>query len=147
MKQAIVLAANSSEAMIYKYAQEGKKLTLQKHISNDISSQQEQDLVTDRPGSMSAGGEFIQGKDAMSPSSTKEREKEIFAKHIVDMLNDLRTSNKVASIDIVADPSMLGFIRENMESPLRKLIDQVISKDGTVKLAEDLHSDLRERTH
>ena len=133
-KQSWLVVANGSEATLYKYLAGGTALEEVGGIGNGTRRYQDKDLVTDRPGVMSGGGSHIHGKDALtSEESPSDRAKQEFAQDIVDELDDARRADKLHSIDIIAEPSMLGLLRELMDSNLQKLIDKSVSKDASDK--------------
>ncbi len=138
-KQALLLVANGSEAQLYKYLDGGKHLNEINEFSNAMRRFKDQDIVTDRPGVMSGGGDNISGKNAMAPeTSPTDRAKKDFAKLVISQLESFRTKDAVQSIDIVAEPSMLGLLRGEMNKHLQDLVDKEVSKDGIGKAANAL---------
>ena len=133
-KQIWLLVANGSEALLYKYLDAGTRLEELGGVGKGTRRQRNQDLVTDRPGVMSAGANHIHGKDAMTTEkSPSEKAKIDFAKQIVDNLDYARRQDKLHAIDIIAEPSMLGLLRDAMDNNLLKLVDKSVSKDGIGK--------------
>lgn len=138
-KQTWLLVANGSEAVIYKYLAAGTALEEVGGVGNGTRRYRDQDLVTDRPGVMSGGGSHIHGKDAMtSEMSPSDKAKKDFAKEVIDELDQARRQDKLHGVDIIAEPSMLGLLREAMDNNMQKLIDKSVSKDGIGKSAEEL---------
>ncbi|MBT0586776.1 host attachment protein [Alteromonas oceanisediminis] len=130
-KQSWLVVANGSEATLYKYLAGGTALEEIGGVGNGTRRYQDEDLVTDRPGVMSGGGSHIQGKDALtSEQSPSDRAKHEFAQSVVDELESARRNDKLHSIDIVAEPSMLGLMRDLMDANLQKLIDKSVSKNA-----------------
>ena len=138
-KQTWLLVANGSEAIIYKYLAAGSALEELGGIGNGTRRYRNQDLVTERPGVMSGGGSHIHGKDAMtSELSPSDKAKKDFAKKVVDELDQARRHDKLHSVDIIAEPSMLGLLRDAMDNNMQKLIDKSVSKDGIGKNSDEL---------
>lgn len=139
VKQNWLLVANGSQANIFKYSAQGQSLERVNTLTNSAANQQDQDLVTDRPGIMSGGGKNIPGQSALtSEESPTDRAKEDFAKTIATELDAARRQDKMHSLDIIAAPEMLGLIREKMDKNLAKLVDISISKDLLNKSEEEL---------
>ena len=133
------VVANGSEAVIYKYLAAGTALEELGGVGNGTRRYRNQDLVTDRPGVMSGGGSHIHGKDAMtSETSPSDKAKQDFAKEVIDELDQARRQDKLHGVDIIAEPSMLGLLRDAMDNNMHKLIDKSVSKDGIGKSQEAL---------
>lgn len=142
-KQNWMLVANGAEAKMYRYTAEGQSLELVNSLSNDASGQQDQDLVTDRPGVMSGGGKNIPGQSSLtSEESPTDKAKEDFAKTIADELDGIRRKDQLHTLDVIASPEMLGLLREKMDKNLVKLIDKTVSKDLVSKTDEELLSSI-----
>jgi len=138
-KQTWLLVANGSEAIIYKYLAAGSKLEELGGVGNGTRRYKNQDLVTDRPGVMSGGGSHIHGKDAMTTElSPSDKAKKDFAKEVIDEFDQARRQDKLHAVDIIAEPSMLGLLRDAMDTNLQKMIDKSVSKDGIGKSEDEL---------
>jgi protein required for attachment to host cells len=138
-KQNWLVAANGSEAHIFRYIADGQDLKQLNSLGNGMRRKQDQDIVTDRPGTISGGGSNILGQSALAPEeSPTDRAKEDFAKSVADELEDARRQDKLRSIDIIASPQMLGLLRDKMDKNLQRLIDRTVSKDPSEKSQEEL---------
>jgi len=138
-KQSWLVVADASQATFYKYTDNGKDLEALTGLGNSLGRQQDQDIVTDRPGVMSGGGSNIHGKDAMRVETTPaDKAKEDFTKELVERLDKARKEDKLESIDIIAEPQVMGLIRQNCSSQLAKLIDRTASKNGSQMTTQEL---------
>ena len=138
-KQSWLLVANGSEAMIYKYIASGQALEELGGSGNGTRRYKDEDLVTDRPGVMSAGGSNMHGQSALEPAvSPTDKAKLDFAKQVVDEVESARCDSTLQSLDIIASPEMLGLLRENMNKNLLKLINKTVDKDGIDKTEDEL---------
>ncbi len=138
-KQSWLLVANGSEANIFHYLAEGKVLEEVGGLGNGTRRYKDEDLVTDRPGTMSGGGNNIYGQSSLTPEqSPTDRAKQDFARAIVDELDEARRADKLHSVDIIASPQMLGLLRDSMDSNLKKIVDRTVAKDGSEKNHEEL---------
>ncbi|WP_199610787.1 host attachment protein [Flocculibacter collagenilyticus] len=128
--EAWLLVANRSNARFFKYENKGSELCEVPGLGNATGRVLDQDLVTDRPGSMSGGGANIPGSDAMEPAeSPTERATADFAKELIAILENTRNTSKLLSVDIIAEPTFLGALRKKMSDPLAKLVDKEVAKD------------------
>ena len=88
---------------------------------------------------MSGGGSHIHGKDAMTTElSPSDKAKKDFAKEVIDEFDQARRQDKLHAVDIIAEPSMLGLLRDAMDTNLQKMIDKSVSKDGIGKSEDEL---------
>lgn len=138
-KQSWLVVADASEATFYKYTDGGTDLQTVTGIANGLAHKQDQDIVTDRPGVMSGGGSNIQGKDAMRVETTPaDKAKEDFVKQLVERLEMARKEDILDTIDIIAEPQIMGLIRQSCSSQLSKLFDREVSKNANQKSAQEL---------
>lgn len=132
-KQSWLVVANGSEATFFKYTDEGKSLQKIGGLGNSFAHKQDKDIVSDRPGVMSAG-KNIHGRDSLSVEmSPTDKARENFVKEVADQLEQARKQNRLHSVDIIAEPKTMGLLRNNFPSNLAALIDRTISKDAIAK--------------
>lgn len=138
-KQAWLVVANGSEAMIYQYLAKGSALEEVGGQGNGTRKLKDEDLVTDRPGVMSGGGSGMHGQSSLEPQvSPTDKAKADFAKQVAEEIEDARCKNLLISVDIIAAPEMLGLLRDNMNKNLLNIVDKTVSKDATGKTEEEL---------
>ncbi len=125
-----VLVANGSQARIFE--QEGKStdLTLIKTFSHPESRQKDGDLAADRAGSFAAHGGMAHGS-FNEASSPKENEMALFAKELVDYLEQGRVQNSFSGVTLVASPNFHGMLNKNISEPLKRCVLAHIDKDYT----------------
>nr|WP_136252809.1 host attachment protein [Ningiella ruwaisensis] len=135
----LVLVANGSEAKLYKYEDHGRKLVQIDNVSNAHRKDKDSDIVTDRPGVRSSGAGATNNMDAMtSETSPKEEAKHEFIRTVVDRLEDMRKNPGISSIDLVASPSVLGIVKNEMNDHLMKKIDKTIDKNLVSETPEQI---------
>jgi protein required for attachment to host cells len=90
----------------------------------------DRDAMTDQPGS--DGGAVGQGRHAM-PSKTdpKEHEQAVFAREIVEHLENGRKHGAFNHLVLVAPPAFLGKLRSEMSDELGRMLVAEINKDLT----------------
>ena len=88
------------------------------------------ELVTDRPGRTK--DRAAHGRHAMEPSTDPHvHEQRAFALKIAGLLDEHRKKNDFDGLIIVAPPKMLGYLREAMPDPLRRMVRKEEPKDLT----------------
>jgi protein required for attachment to host cells len=137
-KESWLLVANGSQATIYKYIAHGASLQEIVGVANGARRLKDEDLVTDRPGTIAPGGGMHGQSSLTQEVSPTDKAKQDFAKDVVDQLEDARRQDKLHAVDIIAAPEMLGLMRDSMNSNLLKLIDKTVSKDGSEKSIDEL---------
>lgn len=124
-----ILIANGSSARLIRQlhtdAESGQRL-------EDISYEQEEkplrQMMSDRPGrSFSSVGQHRSSMEYRSdPVRNRHRQ---FARHLVQALAKYRISDSFDRLVLVAEPRMLGLIRQEMDNELRELVTDEIDKD------------------
>tara|TARA_R110001583_G_scaffold34137_1_gene114877 strand:+ start:1216 stop:1731 length:516 start_codon:yes stop_codon:yes gene_type:complete len=138
-KESWLLVANGSEATIYRYLEKGTSLEEIGGVGQGTRRYKDEDLVTDRPGVMSSGGDNMHGKNSLTPEITPtDKAKQDFAKLVVEELESARKKDLLTSVDIIAAPEMLGLLRDSMNSNMLKLVGKTLSKDASDKSVEQL---------
>lgn len=96
----------------------------------DAEHKQLREIMSDRPGRTFAS----QGarRSAMEYHSDPVREREeAFAATLVDHLVRHHTADEFDALAIIAEPRMLGLIRQNLPASIRDLVTREIAKDLT----------------
>ena len=88
------------------------------------------EMVTDKPGRTRDRAAF--GRHAMEPSTDPhEHAQQAFALQVAELLDEHRKKNAFDELIIVAPPKMLGYLREAMPEPLRRMVRREEPKDLT----------------
>lgn len=126
-----VLVANASEARLFLNRGCNKGLELVKEMHHPDSRKKGVDLVADAPGRMQQS--FSPGaRPAMEPATQpKEVEAQRFAQELAQQLQSGRTGNQYDRLVLVAPPSFLGLLRDNLDGPTAGLILDTLNKDYT----------------
>lgn len=124
-----LVVANQAEAKIFLEKDGASHLEPVTTLSNDDGRATDANLVTDRPGAISAPSDSVQGVDTMSRKDAAETEAERFASTVADWLDNKRCGEKIYHIDIIAEPGFLGKLRNHMNKQLSKLVGYTINKD------------------
>lgn len=126
----------------------GKPLTLVEEIDHPQGRFQNQDVDSDsRHASKDSSG---LGRGTYEPQETShDHIAKVFAADIVKKLEEARNSNYFDAVVLVAEPRFLGMLREQLSSPLEKMVRGSVGKDlyrvPTAEIANHLGDVLRFR--
>jgi len=143
MKPTWILVADSSRARIFTAATPSAPLEELEDLTHPESREHEQDLVTDLPGKhrndTGIGAHGFQ--DEVEP---KEQETINFAKYLARHLDDNRKKNRFQRLILVAAPSFLGLLRNELPDTTRKTVIYTLDKNLTQHTPEDIRAHLPE---
>ncbi len=95
------------------------------------------EIDADRPGRTK--DRMAQGRHALEPEvDAHEHARQAFAREIAEVLDEHRKQNDFDELVIIAPPKMLGYLREAMPEPLKKLVRREVDKDLTKLGAHEL---------
>lgn len=147
MQTTWIIIANTAAARIYSTIHTDGHLHLElvHELSHPESKMKGIDLVTD--GSGKYRGEAtgtIQGK-YQPPTDPKAHEHDIFAREIVELLENARTQNRFGTLIIVADPHFHGLIDKHLKNhaQVNKLVKKHIQKNYINATEQELLALLR----
>lgn len=139
-----VIAADSAEARLFTRAEKFSPLKEVEDWLHPESRLQGRDLETDRPGK--AFESHGPGQSDYAPSTTpKKQEAESFAGDLADLLDTARARGDFEHLQIVADPSFLGLLRERLDDETRKRVERAVDKNLTRRSPETIAEALDER--
>ena len=139
-----ILAANSARATLFSADSPISALTQLAEFDNPNARAKQSELGADRPGrTFDRHGE---GRHAMEfELGPKEREQLRFAKALAGTLEKGRVENAFDRLVLVASPSFLGMLREELDAPLRSTVSLELHKDYCGLRPEELRARLPER--
>jgi len=122
-----VVVANSSAARILAAPTPDGALEELECYAHPASRMRDQDIASDRPGSvMSAGG----GRHAMENEvGPKDQEAVRFAEQLAARLNDARAAGEFDQVILVAGPRFLGLLRERLGPQVENVVASTVDKD------------------
>lgn len=123
-----VIVANTNICYIFDYDKKNAELTLIKELSQPENRLKTSEVFTsDKPGHYQSD---LAGRGAYSPrTDPKQAEIDHFAKKIADELNKGRNENLYEKLIIIAESRMSGFLNQQMNKHVQKLISAQIQKD------------------
>ncbi|RME18217.1 MAG: host attachment protein [Bdellovibrio sp.] len=128
MKNHWLLAANGSQAIIYKHADPHREPVELYTFQNEEARQHEHDITTDIPG---------RSFDSTSPHrhaltkehSPKEQSIENFATQIANFLEEKRKQAEVEWIILSGEPKFLGILNKKLSAPTKNIVIAEVDKD------------------
>jgi protein required for attachment to host cells len=141
-----ILIANASEARLYKSPRAKLfngdcSLELIAEYGHPESRQKNEDLSADRPGHFQR--ENLGSATFNEPTEPKKVEAEIFAKSLIEKLNDGRNRHLYDDLIIVASPAFHGILNQNMAKALLQMVSVTIDKDYTAVAEHELLKQLQ----
>ncbi|MDF2178626.1 host attachment protein [Aliiglaciecola sp. CAU 1673] len=126
---AYLVVANRNAARMFEIREGATELQEIECLMNPNGRTNSRDMVTDRPGSMSAAGSRIPGSDAMAGKSPADHNLDEFATRVAKSLDERRKKDKTYHINIIAEPQFLGALRKRMNKQTEKLVWRTLDKD------------------
>jgi protein required for attachment to host cells len=127
MKYEWILVASRDEARIYSRKGLGP-LELITDIGNPAGRLRTQDLESDRPGR--ANDNRMRARRAYSTEeSARDRSLKDFYREVIDIVECAMYEHRFESLTLIAEPRLLGIIRNLLPPNVEKLIDREIPKD------------------
>jgi protein required for attachment to host cells len=121
-----ILTANRTGARIFD--KQGGMLTLLETIENEQGRLRDRDIDSDRPGR--AFDRATSARHALSTEeSPHERIVKAFARGLADKLRQARLAGRFERLVIVAEPHMLGLIREALDVVTARTVIASVAKD------------------
>jgi len=132
-----ILAADSAEARLFTRENKLSEPVERQDWLHPESRLPGSDLEHDRQGKNFSSHGYGQS-DNQKPTDPKTREARDFARDVARYLDTARAKGEFRSLSIVADPSFLGLLREQLDSETRDLVDTEVDKNLTRRSAETI---------
>lgn len=132
-----ILAADSTEARLFTRDKKFSPLVEHQDWLHPESRLPGRDLEHDRQGKTFSSHGHGQS-DNEKPTDPKKREAQDFAREVARHLDTARANGEFKSLSIIADPSFLGLLRDNLDSKTRDLIDREVDKNLTRRSADTI---------
>lgn len=130
-----ILVAESSRAKFYAAKNRRAPIKEIEALAHPEGRLHEGDLVSDSAGS--DGGSVGQGRHIMNDKiSAKQQEAFGFAKTIAHRLDSARNKGEFSKLVLVAPPSFLGMLRDNLSKEVMAMVCNQVDKNLVLKPAE-----------
>lgn len=123
-----IVACSGAEARIFLSERRFGKWSALSVLENPGAHLREQDRNTDRPGRVFDS--FGKGRHAMSPEeSGRDHELQSFAADISQYLSKAHSAGQFRQLVLIAEPTILGFMRRKLGAPLKRALSFEIPKN------------------
>lgn len=138
-----VVVADSSRGKIYAQDEAGGALREMFDLVHTGARLHGAELTSDRAGGHAGtSGAGTHALDART--AAREHEAETFAKEIAVRLESGRTGGLFRHLVLVAPPTFLGALREQLDDPLRRLVTAEFAKDLVMYPADEVRARLQQ---
>ncbi|GAB3012844.1 host attachment protein [Bowmanella dokdonensis] len=124
-----LVVANRNKAKIFELKDHASSMLEVENIENSHGKALDQEMVTDRPGRISAPSAQVEGVDAMTGTDQREHNLNLFAARVAKKLDQRRKESKTYHFNIIAEPQFLGALRKKIDKQTEKLIRTTVNKD------------------
>lgn len=142
MKLTWVLVADSTRARIFTADTPSSSLEEIEDFSHTEGRLHDREITSDLPGkikSVGGGGHAFE-----QPTDPKKHEADVFAHRVAKYLEDAHNTNRFEQLMIVAGPSFLGLLRNQLPEQIIKLVRFELDKEITMLSATDIRQHLPE---
>jgi protein required for attachment to host cells len=140
MKLTWILVADSSRARIFTADTPSSSLEEIEDFSHAEGRLHDREMTTDLPGRIKSTGGG--GHAFEQPTDPKQHEADNFAHSVAQYLEDAHNANKFEHLLIVAAPSFLGLLRDQLSEPVKKRVRFELNKDISMLSAADIREHL-----
>jgi len=130
-----ILAADSTEARLFTRDKKFSPLVEHQDWLHPESRLPGRDLEHDRQGATFSSHGYGQS-DNQKHTEPKKREAQDFARELAKHLDTARANGEFKSLSIVADPTFLGLLREQLDQGTRALVEHEVAKNLTRRSSE-----------
>ncbi len=146
MKEAYILIADSSRARIFAVNSPLGDLEEIHELNHKAAHLHEKEFITDRGGRNNDGiGDRSHGLDAKI--SAKSQSAIQFAKQVDEFLVQAHQQGKFNKVILVAPPTFLGVLRDNMRNSLNSHVALEVNKDLVNLTPTEIRAHLPERLY
>lgn len=137
-----VVVADSTRARIFDAESSSAALSEAEGLTSPEGRLHDRDMTSDLPG-RSFDSNKAGGRHAMEPTTDPKHELAIeFARSIARHLDAARVKHDFEQLVIVAAPSFLGLLREQLNTACRKLVAFELNKNLVQQTPEEIRSHL-----
>lgn len=119
-----ILVAQRSGARFFEHTAPGEGLNLVKTILHDEGRARDREIDADRPGRSADGLHSMRSEE-----TAHERVIADFARSLATMLQEARVEGRYRHLVLVAEPRLLGHLRDSLDAPTAALVVGSLDKD------------------
>lgn len=143
MKATWILVANSTNARIFTAETPSSPLKELEAYSHSKSRLHDRELTTDLPGRIKSPGTGA-GHAFEQATDPKKHEAHVFAQNLSEYLEQAHNDDKFRQLLLVADPSFLGLLRDELSDAVKKTVNFELDKNLVKADADEIRLHLPE---
>lgn len=143
MKLTWIVIANNSRARFFTAETQSSPLTEIGDITHQEGRLHDKEMTSDLPGKIKGEG-GIGGHAFEQPTDPKKHEAEHFAHQVASYLEAAHNVHKFEQLLLVAEPSFLGLLRNQLSDQLKKLICFELDRNITNETPAEIRAHLPE---
>ena len=140
MKSTFILVADNVRARIFTAETPSSPLEEIEAMAHTEGRLHDREITSDFPGKIK--GEGSVGHAFEQPTDPKKHEADNFAHRIAHYLEEAHNANKFEQLLIIADPSFLGLLRNQLSEQIKKLVCFELDKNITTHSVDDIRKHL-----
>ncbi len=140
MKSTYILVADSSRARIFTAATPSSALEEIEALAHTEGRLHDREMTSDLPGKVKGEGKM--GHAFEQATDPKKHEASIFAHRIAGFLEGAHNEKKFEQLLIIAEPSFLGLLRNQLPEQIKKLVCFELDKNITTHSNDDIRKHL-----
>ena len=140
MKLTYIVVADNVRARIFTAETPSSSLQELDALAHMEGRLHDREMTSDLPGKIKGEGSI--GHAFEQPTDPKKHEASLFAHRIAGYLEDARNDKKFEQLLIIAEPSFLGLLRNQMPEQLKKLVCFELDKNITTHSVDDIRKHL-----
>jgi protein required for attachment to host cells len=137
-----VVAADHVRARFFRIESSSSPLEEVDTLVHSEGRMHDREITSDLPGKVKNPGGLGGGHAFEQETDPKKHEADVFAGEIVHYLEQARNANRFDRLIVIADPSILGLIRQHMPNPLSALISLELDKNIAGMTAAEIRTHL-----
>ncbi len=142
MKLTWILVADNTRARIFTAETPSSPLAEIEALSHTEGRLHDREITSDLPGKIKNVGGIIGGHAFEQPTDPKKHEADNFAHYITHYLEEAHNANKFEQLLVIAEPSFLGLLRNQLPEQIKKLVCFELDKNITTHSADDIRKHL-----
>ena len=140
MKLTWIVVANNSLARFFTAETQSSPLTEIEALTHSEGRLHDREITSDFPGKIK--GEGAVGHAFEQPTDPKKHEADNFAHRIAHYLEEAHNDKKFEQLLIIAEPSFLGLLRNQLSEQIKKLVCFELDKNITTHSLDDIRKHL-----
>jgi protein required for attachment to host cells len=140
MKLTWILVADTTRARIFTAETPSSPLEEIEDLSHTEGRLHDREITSGLPGKIKSAG--AGGHTFEQPTDPKKHEADVFALRIAKHLEDAHNANRFEQLLIVAGPTFLGLLRNNLPDQIKKLVRFELDKEISALSAADIRQHL-----